>query len=147
MAERPSRAIKLTNKLQDSDNVAVPSIAAHHHHAPPASHTQGDPSVSVIEILDDDNMINSATSRDAEVAREVGSNKHRRTASPIREAATDTETEEDVKPLPFWKGADDFQATGGEEDLYKQVPKDQRIDGTRKLKDYLVANKARWVIQ
>ncbi|KAG6839468.1 hypothetical protein H0H87_000676 [Tephrocybe sp. NHM501043] len=70
MAERPSQAIKLTNKLQDSDNVAVLSIAAHHHHAPPASHTQGDPSVSVIEILDDDNMIDSATSRDAEVARE-----------------------------------------------------------------------------
>ncbi|KAG6806729.1 hypothetical protein H0H87_002315, partial [Tephrocybe sp. NHM501043] len=59
MAERPSQAIKLTNKLQDSDNVAVPSIAAHHHHAPPASHTQGDPSVSVIKILDDNNMIDS----------------------------------------------------------------------------------------
>ncbi|KAG6854189.1 hypothetical protein H0H87_008027 [Tephrocybe sp. NHM501043] len=48
---------------------------------------------------------------------------------------------------PFWKGADDFQAKGGEEDLYKKVPKDQRTDGKRKLKDYLVANKARWVIQ
>ncbi|KAG6824225.1 hypothetical protein H0H87_012248, partial [Tephrocybe sp. NHM501043] len=98
MAERPSQAIKLTNKLQDSDNVAVPSIAAHHCHAPPTLHTQGDPSVSVIEILDDDNMIDSATSRDAEVAREVGSNKRCRTALPIREAATDTKTKEDVKP-------------------------------------------------